>query len=325
MPTSGRRSPGNSGPSEFRKLIEPQVGELHSLEKQPQLTVLAATIPEDSTRAILAKLLRKHWSDGPKALETAGLIDRAITDPGLLPIIKMSGKRKESPSTPRVMDAASRRGRGPGSGSPSGGRVEAAQKQLQARTGLDGRFRQVGVRLVQAILGRGAGQGRKRHVGQAGGRCRRNQTARRFRVARDGESGCVASRRFARSDAGRLLASAAEHAGSVLRPREGIGQAEKGDRRTIAGKRWPGRPKLEPLREKLGSKAPCRLPQKDRRRSVDVLITRPEAAPLPPAEKGKERAVAEDEVDLTIEVLIIEIKDPTKEPAKEAMKGSARR
>ena len=119
---------------EFRKLIEPQVGDLHSLEKQPQLTVLAATIPEDSTRAILAKLLRKHWSDGPKALETAGLLDRAITDPGLLPIIKMSGKRKESDSTPRVADVASRHGRGPGPGSPGGGgRIEAAQKQFQAQ------------------------------------------------------------------------------------------------------------------------------------------------------------------------------------------------
>ncbi len=149
----GPQIAGQLWSGEFRRLIEPQVGELHSLEKQPQLMVLAATIPEDSTRAILAKLLRKHWSDGPKALETAGLIDRAITDPGLLPIIKMSGKRKESDSTPRVMDAASRRGRGAGPGSPGGGgRVEAAQKTTTGAKGLDGRFRQVGCRLVQAIL-----------------------------------------------------------------------------------------------------------------------------------------------------------------------------
>lgn len=67
------------------------------------------------------------------------------------------------------------------------------------------------------------------------------------------------------------------------------------------------------------------VPQKDQRRSVDVLITRSDGTTPAAAEKGNERAVAEDEVDLTIEVLIIEIKDPTKEPAKEAMKGSARR
>ena len=45
-----------------------------------------------------------------------------------------------------------------------------------------------------------------------------------------------------------------------------------------------------------------------------MLITRPDGATTPAGtEKGKERAAAEDEVDLTIEVLIIEIKDPTKD------------
>jgi len=66
--------------------------------------------------------------------------------------------------------------------------------------------------------------------------------------------------------------------------------------RTFEGKTW------------IDSHRPAT--QKDRHRSVDVLITRPEAVPAAaPAEKTN----GEDEVDLTIEVLIIEIRDPTKD------------
>ena len=79
----------------FRALLEPQLGG-KSLEQQSQPFLLAGTIPCESTRAILYKTLHKRWYEGPKALETAGLGDRLITDPGLLVAIKMGGPREES-------------------------------------------------------------------------------------------------------------------------------------------------------------------------------------------------------------------------------------
>jgi hypothetical protein len=89
----------------FRSMLEPQLGEVRSLEKQPELIMLAATIPQDSTRSALFKILRKRWTDGPKGLDTAGMADKAFTDPGFLVMVKMLPRK----------DAA-KAAAGPGSG-----------------------------------------------------------------------------------------------------------------------------------------------------------------------------------------------------------------
>lgn len=47
--------------------------------------------------------------------------------------------------------------------------------------------------------------------------------------------------------------------------------------------------------------------QKDRRRSIDVLITRPETAATAAGMSG------DDEIDLIVEILIIEFKAPSKD------------
>lgn len=79
----------------FRETLETQLGELKSIDRQTNVIVLAATIPQDSTRIALARLLRKRWNDGPKSLETAGLFDRIIADPALLVLTKL-GPRKDA-------------------------------------------------------------------------------------------------------------------------------------------------------------------------------------------------------------------------------------
>lgn len=122
----------------FRLLVESQLAELRSLEKEPQLVLLAATIPQDSTRAALVKLLQSRSSDGPKALEQnvgiarqgirAGFAEQAIrrggdqadrpafpdqvakstfpdqllTDPGLLVLVKMLPRRDPKGATPML-------------------------------------------------------------------------------------------------------------------------------------------------------------------------------------------------------------------------------
>jgi len=318
----GPQLAGQLWSDQFRKLIEPQVAELRSFDKQPQLVVLAATIPEDSTRAVLYKLLKKHWNDGPKALETAGLTGQVVTDPGLLPIIKMSGARKESPSTPRAADPATgRRGRGPGPAAPAGGgRNEAAQKKQEAeRDWMDVSARLASgwcKRFGAAEPAKDGGETSDKPAGDAGD----------FKLPSGFElpsaARIVASHRVvlpgtAPANFSQVQPSTLEvyyvRAEESARPKKAIAYysrqalARPADARTFEGKTW-----IESLRP---------APQKDRRRSVDVLITRPEgvaAAAIP--EKGKEKAVAEDEVDMTIEVLIIEIKDPTRDPTRESTK-----
>ncbi len=74
---------------EFRATFESELGK-SSLDKQAQLLLLAATIPQDSTRALLVKALNKRAvNEEPTALKTAGFVDKAVTDPALLVPLKM--------------------------------------------------------------------------------------------------------------------------------------------------------------------------------------------------------------------------------------------
>jgi hypothetical protein len=86
---------------EFAAVLGSQLADLWSWERQAKLLLLAGTIPTDSVRASLLKQLRKHWTEGPKALETAGLPD-VVTDPGLLVLLKILPHRpKLAAKTPR--------------------------------------------------------------------------------------------------------------------------------------------------------------------------------------------------------------------------------
>ncbi len=293
---------------QFRKLIEPQVGEAHSLDKQPQLLVLAATIPEDSTRAILAKLLKKHWYDGPEALETAGLLDRAITDPALLPIIKAVGKRHESSSTPKVTDAVSKRGKGPVPAAPGGGgKKESLQKKQKAEQD----WMDVSAKLAAGWCKRFAAAAAKdgdeasdKPAGN-GGEPKLPSGFELPSAAKVTASHRVVLPAAAPAGFSQVQPSTLEvyyvRAEESAKPKKAIAYyarqtiAKPTDTRTFEGKTW--------------IESPRSGPQNDRLRSIDVLISRPDgSAVVVVPEKGK--AAAEDEVDLIIEVLIIEIKDP---------------
>jgi len=67
--------------------VEPLLAEVESLEEQKPLVLLAATIPVDSTRAALYQALHEHWADGGKSLEAATLATE-VTDPGLVLVVK---------------------------------------------------------------------------------------------------------------------------------------------------------------------------------------------------------------------------------------------
>jgi hypothetical protein len=317
----GSQLAGQLWSDNFRKLVEPQLNELRTLDKQPELMVLAATIPADSTRAILAKLLHKRWADGPKALETAGLVDRAITDPGLLPIIKTQCKRKESPSTPKATDAARRGGRGPAPApAGGGGKNEALQKQEQAKQD----WMDVSAKLVSGWCKRLGTVESNKDAGDAADKPSDDAGKANLPSGFELPSGAkvVASHHV-------LLPGAAPAGFSQVQPsgleiyyvraeesakpkkatayycRQALARAS--DARTFEGKTWIESPRL--------------ATQKDRIRSVDVLIARPGAAAVAPEQS---KGVVEDEVDLTVEILIIEIKDPSKDTTKDVARASTR-
>lgn len=286
---------------QFLALLEPMLTThaLDSLEKKPKLVLLASTIPQDSTRALLNKLLRKRWSEGPKALETAGLTEKVVTDPGMLTLIKMlhrRGPKTSARGTPRVTRHT---------GGTVNKRIEEAHKrQKTAEKWMDLSSKMVAVW------------------------CKRFHAATQARQKADAESETDSEAvplklpdGFELSPNARVIASfhliwpdEAPPEIAKLNPGwlevyyirvEEVSKLRKAkayysrqadlrssDARTIDKSTW-----LDNVR--IGS-------QKDRRRSLDVLITPPKN--YVPADNPRN----EDETDLIIEILSVEIKDPTK-------------
>ncbi len=83
---------------EFTRIMTGQLADLSSLETGAPIVVLAGTIPTDAMRAALYKALRRHCEEGSKALEAAGLIDRVFCDPGLLAVLKSLPIKAPPPS-----------------------------------------------------------------------------------------------------------------------------------------------------------------------------------------------------------------------------------
>jgi serine/threonine protein kinase len=76
-----------------------RLSDASSVQAVGSQSVLATTMPLDSTRTALHKLLTTHWQEGPRALESAWLIDNVIVDPGFLVLVKMLPRKEaESPS-----------------------------------------------------------------------------------------------------------------------------------------------------------------------------------------------------------------------------------
>ena len=64
------------------------MGKVESLEEQAQLVVWAGTIPVPAIRTALWQTLDKNWAEGPKALEATGWTKQVVTDPSLVLLLK---------------------------------------------------------------------------------------------------------------------------------------------------------------------------------------------------------------------------------------------
>ncbi|MCE5301999.1 MAG: hypothetical protein LLF97_02690 [Planctomycetaceae bacterium] len=283
-----------SGPLPAR--IASQLSESRSLEKQPGLVALAATMPCDSIRAPLARFLRKNWADGPKTLEALGLFDRLVTDPALVVILKM-GQRKDRRSNNGV------RGRQPSPARPQTAAAARAARLAQAEQD----WWDASAKLVDAW--------RKRFEEVSLARSKAAIEAGRMPVAAKPNL----PPDFALSDNTRVAAAYDFHwppidsttpstvGDDVLevhylrleesnRPSKAIkfygrqAQARTNDARPSDRVLWLDGQRTD---AKTG-----------RRRSIDVFVTKPATG----GEASKDEK--EQEVDLVIEVLTIEIKDP---------------
>lgn len=290
----------------FCEPIETQFAELRSLERQTNLIVLAATIPQDSIRVALAKLLRKRWNDGPKLLETAGLFDRTVTDPALLLLLKLS-PRKDPKAGGRTAAGAGRGkqpqqpARQPAAGAT--GKVADAAKANQKKEQAELDWMSASTKLTSTMLKRfyEAAQAKDRAETPAG-----KAAAPKLPSGIELNEGAKPVTSFhvlwpdeitGKIPGGKpsLLEVYYVRVEELNKPRKVVNfysrqlQTKPADAHLIDNKAvWiDGRLEV----------------QGDRRRSADVWITRAD-------DKASETVADEEETDLIVELLVIEIKDP---------------
>lgn len=99
--------------SEMVKPLENRLNGAGTLEGNARLVLLASTLPVDSTRATLYQMLKRNSQDGPSALESAGLLDYVVSDPGFLAVVKMLPRKSPEPEAgPGRPTGRTRMGRG---------------------------------------------------------------------------------------------------------------------------------------------------------------------------------------------------------------------
>jgi hypothetical protein len=299
---------------EFGRIVAGRLAELSSLESGAPMVVLAGTIPHDAMRVALYKALHRHREEGPKALETAGLIDRVFCDPGLLGVLKSMPRRAPLASHvggPARTPAANPRTR-PGTPSRPGGPAAKASKQLYEED-----WMMTCGSLARAI-------------------CHRFEAAARARIAAQRKAGqrvdfhdATAKRPVELHPGNRVVAE------YHLDWPEGLSNKEKLDglpldAMTIHYVRMEERGKPQALegyyRRKFFAGQTCPLSDgrwlesfhtvqhSDRKISYDLLITLPKekaAAGWAPAAKPANEKTADQEGELVIEILYLDLKDPS--------------
>lgn len=286
---------------QFLALLEPRLtpSAMKTFDKQPNLIMLAGTIPMDSTRSALSRLFSDHkhkqWEQGPKALEAAGLDEKIITDPGLLTVIKMVPRRDHKTTT-----RGASRGIRPGAG---GSKLieDARKKQETEQEWLDFSYKMVASWCKRFHA---AAQARA-EAAEAADAIAETPSKLPEGFALSSNARVVASYHLSWPDAAPagiaklnpgLLEVYYVRIEEMNTPRKATGyykrqaNSRSSDVHTVDKITW-----LDTVR--IGS-------EKDRRRSLDVVITPPDG--YVPADKPKD----ESDTNLVIEILVIEIKNP---------------
>lgn len=302
----------------FREPIEEQLGESKSIDRQANLITLAATIPQDSMRVALARLLRKRWNDGPKSLETAGLFDRVVADPALLVLTKL-GPRKDSKAKGGKQPTQPQPTRQPPAGA-AGGKMAEVAKANQKKEQSEQDWMAASNKLVVASLKRFRAAAAAREKADAESK---NPTGIVAKLPDDMQLGKGATAvaayhlRWPEDLSDKISGDKPSpiqiyyvRAEEQNKPKKAVSyyaqqvQMRVSDARSIEGKAvW-----LDGMRADA---------QTDRRRSMDVWITRAE-------EKAGENVADDEMTDLVVEILVVEINDPVTRDAPTSRAAAAK-
>ena len=322
----------------FTRIVTGQLADLPKLEKGAPTVILASTIPTDALRAALYKALRRRHEEGPRALEAAGLIDHVFCDPGLLGVLKSLPIKV--PSASHIAGIATGGGRTatPNPRSPSGGgsRTAAANVKVSKQLSEEEWMMTCGS-LARAI-------------------CHRCDAVVNAKIAAKRKAGQRVD--FQEATAKRpieLHPNAHVVAEYHLDWPEGLPNKEKLaglplDRMTIHYVRMEEKGKPRALegyyRRKIEAEPTCPIPDgrwlesfhtapaRDRKISYDLLITLPKdaataaqgvppAAQRPAAKRPGEKTT-EQEMDLVVELLYLDIKDPSGQFGDDTASGSGK-
>ena len=77
-------------------MIEARLSKLESLETQASLVMLGCVVPVKSTRSALWQTIDAHWDDGPADLISGGLLSQITSDPGVLMSLKSAADKQPS-------------------------------------------------------------------------------------------------------------------------------------------------------------------------------------------------------------------------------------
>jgi hypothetical protein len=290
----------------FGASLIPRLAEGHSLEKQADIVLLAATIPQDPLRVALAKTLRKRWPEGPAILGTGDSANKTVTDPALVVLLKAFPRRGEAKAGVRPPPARSRPGRTPPNGAAAAGKSTLEKKEQAEKD-----WTAFLSKLVSAWCARLQAAARARDKAEAeAGTLSANAAARKlppeFEMAH-GAKVVTTYHLVWPAEAPAELAAAKPGPLEVYYLR--IEETNK-PKKAISYYQRQFQVKNSEVRKTDSNKTDWldnarTLASNNHRRSVDVLVTRADSKSIDTA-KDKDN----EETDLVVDILTIEIKDP---------------
>lgn len=298
---------------EMIKLVDSRLAKVTSLEGQAQLVMLASTMPVDSTRSSLHRLLQQRWQEGPDSLESAGLYDDVVSDPAFLALVKMLPRKaveETKKAVPTLSRLRSRRGSG-GQDDPRGALDRGAEAPGEMAPGNAG--------AMMGPPGAGRGQGKPQEPDlawmAASEELVRVVCERLFAAAQ--ATGGQAGEKMPFEIRDDALVTAELHLdwpGSQPQKLAGLslGQMKlhyvRAECQTKVGtlesfyKRQLGAPEIRPIQDGSWIDSVQTVPDTNLKRSIDLLLT----ATVPAGEDFDKKA----ELPVTLDILCIDIKDP---------------
>ena len=302
---------------DFARVVAERLDGVESLSTGAPRIVMAGTMPLDGMRAKLYEVLHKHHTQGPAAIESTGLLSSVIFEPGFLAVVK-SLPREDVP-VGRAPAAATqpprRRPRPAAEGQPQGPAEppEWQQKQLAAQA-----WMRTSEKLVRVLCGRLAAASEK---GLDLGASPESQQPP-LELPSDVQITAQYTLEWPTEAAKKM-------AGVPLDPMKirYVRVEQTGNPKTVLGfyRRKMSSPVIHELGTDYWAESFRRIPKTDRKLSVDVLISSPQLAaraqaamqpgaqPEAPQQPGFALGAAEPadaELDLVVEILALEIKDP---------------